>query len=50
MTTQAQAGVINERNSNLDEQTEQWDANLKVFDHEWDNLFLDTFALNSGEP
>jgi hypothetical protein len=50
MTTQAQAGVIHGRNSNLDEQTEQWDADLKVFDQEWDNLFLDTFMLNNGEP
>jgi hypothetical protein len=50
MTAQAQAGVIHGRNSNLDKQTEQWDADLKVFDQEWDNLFLDTFMLNNGEP
>jgi hypothetical protein len=47
MTTQAQTGVINGRNLTLKEQTEQWDADLKAFDQEWDNLFLDMFTSDT---
>jgi hypothetical protein len=51
MTTQAQqAGVINGRDLTLNKQTEQWDADLKAFDQEWDNLFLDMFTSDNGEP